>query len=163
MAQIVDPALLDLIVRFSNARPQEIALSHTVLEDFSIDGDDAAIFFDEFEARFGGDLTPLYEHWTSHFNNEGVSWAEMARLIPGALVLGGVAGSLEAWLDLPRWIALGLAVVALLLWLGPLGSWPFSRLPLIPIRVRDLMEVIDSGRWPLSYGNKPMAARGPLA
>lgn len=50
-----------------------IHLSHRLVQDLGMDGDDTVDFFNNVHERFHTDLTHLHEHWSEHFGREGFS------------------------------------------------------------------------------------------
>ena len=153
---VTPPDVRDFLIQVCGLPASEIAPDQRLLQDLGVDGDDAVGLFLEFETWFGGDLTPLYDHWRQHFNGEGYSLADGARLFVGALPILLAAVFTASWAGLPEWAGMGMGFAGLWVWIGPLKSWPWRRPPpLIPITVGNFVQAADSGDWPLAYSTSP--------
>jgi hypothetical protein len=138
--------VIELVAVERGLAPAKVNLRSRLLHDLGMDGDDAVEFFEDFEKRYGADLTPLYQHWSRHFGPEGCGSPTSCLLMfllvlsPFPLMPLGIS---------PVWVW-GLEIAALLLWLWPLRQWPLKD-NTIPVTVQDLVAAAESKQWPISY------------
>ena len=146
MAAVSVEDVIQLVAEERGLAPEKVNLNSRLLHDLGMDGDDAVEFFEEFEKRYGPDLTPLYEHWNQHFGPEGCGPSPVGCVVLFALL----------WLPLlfmpfgisPYWVW-GVEIAALLLWLWPLRQWPLKD-ETIAVTVQDLVNAAETKRWPIN-------------
>jgi len=66
----VEEQVRELLVATGAANEKKLSLRSRLFHDLSLDGDDAAEFFDAVEKRFQVDLAALYTPWNRHFGPE---------------------------------------------------------------------------------------------
>ncbi len=136
--------VLDFVVRQTDAR-RPLHPSDRLGEDLGIDGDEAVDFFQAFEAEFEVDLEPLYRNWVRHFGPEGFPLSVGLVMV----VIASAVGVLAALARLPKWLAIGLGLAAVLGWLFGLRTWPLNRgKTWTPVAIDDLIRAAEAGRWP---------------
>lgn len=142
-------------------REERLCPTARLLQDLRIDGDDAAGFFVAIGERFGTDLTALWEDWDAHFGPEGLAVAPAAVVAAGVSVIGAAAAALTG---LPALLCVVFAAmgVGISAWLvGRSGSGPRPH----PIRLGEVADAIEGGRWPKRAGERHHSAtlpRGPF-
>ena len=135
--------VIDLVARERGLPPEKVHLSHRLLQDLGMDGDDAVDFFNSVNERFGTDLTHLREQWGQHFGPEGFScWIGLV-LIAVAVIGGVVAGA--AGLSTFWGVAIAVALLAAWLWVMPRWGPPDR---MVPITVEDVAAAVEAGAWP---------------
>jgi acyl carrier protein len=143
----VEQQVIALLARHTDLPVERITPDLTLQDGLGLDGDDAAALFATFEAEFRADLASLYETWSDYFNPEGWTLSDGLKALSGVLLIGIPVSLIGAWAGAPEWLAASFAVVAFFIWLGGLRSWPFTRKPLQPITVRELVVTAEAGRW----------------
>ena len=144
-AASLEQDIIDLVAEERGLAPERVKLNSGLLEELGMDGDDAVEFFEQFEARYGPDLTPLYQNWDRHFGPEGFgsprSCALMFLLLisPFLFIPFGIH---------PFWVW-GAEIAGLLLWLW-LRQPPLKN-TMIPITVQDLTIAAETKQWPITY------------
>jgi len=141
----VQREVIALVAKERGLARDNVKLSSRLRRDLGMDGDDAVEFFQEFEERYGVDLSPLYRRWDRHFGPEGYG-NPRAFLIAIALLFSPLP--LLPFGVSPVWVW-GIAIVALLLWRWPLRWWPW-RDTTIAVSVQDLVTAAETGKWPLT-------------
>ncbi|HEY0012338.1 MAG TPA: DUF1493 family protein [Allosphingosinicella sp.] len=150
MAAPIEAEVIDLIARERGLPRHKVTLSSRLLQDLGMDGDDAVEFFQDFETRYGADLTPLYLHWDRHFGPEGFGSPMMSLsmllllLLPFPLIPLGISPAL-VW---------GAEIAAVLLWLWPLKQWPLTD-KTMAVTVADVVVAAETKRWPVAYDDGP--------
>ena len=144
---VVDRVLIEReiarILAEMGIREERLSPTACLLQDFRIDGDDAVEFFEAVSTRFGTDLTVLGKDWASHFGPEGLSIAPVGRILVGAAGAGAAA------------VLAGLRPFICVVLVG-VGAWRLGRsggapAP-CPIRLSDVMDAVERGRWERSGG-----------
>ncbi|MDG2531330.1 DUF1493 family protein [Caulobacter endophyticus] len=144
-----------LVVEHMGAPAFPITRATRLLDDLGIDGDDADAFFRDFGARFGVDLAPLHARWDRHFGNEA-DWRLSLPTLLVVILLTVAIITRSAWA-----VAGGVLVVAAAIFF----IWRSLRRnePNLPVTVGDLIEAVETGRWPLRYEDEAKVDRTGLA
>lgn len=143
----MEQRVIALLARHTDLPVERITPDLTLQDGLGLDGDDAVALFATFEAEFPTDLALLYETWSDYFNPEGWTLSDGLKALSGILLIGTPVVVIGAWAGAPKWLAASLAVVVFFFWLVGLRSWPFTRKPLQPITVRELVITAEAGRW----------------
>jgi len=135
--------IIGLVAHERGLPREKIHLSHRLLQDLGMDGDDAVDFFNSVHELFATDLNHLHEHWSDHFGPEGFSCWNGLVIIPAAVIGGAIMGVA----DLPAFWGVGITVALLAAWLWVVRRWgPPDRM--VPITVGEVVAAVETGAWP---------------
>ena len=133
-------------------------------QDLEIRGDDASEFFDAFGREFHVNLDALNMHWDQHFHPEAGMILNAVFVVIGCvtlagslLVMFGFGGRLWSYdyfspyqmYRTPTWV--GSAIVSFICWAV---TWYRNR-DTVPIRIADLIDAAEAGRWVKAYRHVP--------
>ncbi|QIK95895.1 DUF1493 family protein [Sphingomonas sp. HDW15A] len=145
----MDEFLSQIVERVSEqtgVKPEKLDASTRLLQDIGMDGDDAVEFFEDFEERYGVDLSPLYANWGRHFGPEGFGTPKtfvvllILMFAPVSLLLFGVS---------PIW-GWAVELAGVVIWNLAVRKWA-PKDETLTVTVGDLVLAAKSKRWPLVY------------
>jgi acyl carrier protein len=128
-------------------KPADIKMSHRLLDDLGMDGDDAVDFFLGLESRYGVDLSVLRPQWDRHFGPEGYpGWSTLPFLsfFVWVALLALHVNAIVATLVIPA--GLTLTVLSYIRARRQRRNRPY-----VAVTVQDVVDAVSAGSWQMSY------------
>lgn len=146
-AMTIEAEVIELVARHGGLSPEKVSTTSRLFHDLGFDGDDAVELFEAFQERFDVELTPLYEHWSSHFGPEGCG-SPKGLLLSLALMLVPPLALMPFDVS-PMW-GWTAALAGVVGWMIVRRIWPIED-DTVPIAVKDLVIAAETKSWPIRY------------
>ena len=139
--------VIAIVAEERGRKSSEIKLSHRLLDDLGMDGDDAVDFFTGLKRRYNVDLNVLDREWDRHFGPEGLQTWILLPVLAFPVWVGLVGMHVEP-------IQAALVFPVALVSAGCLFIRARNRRrrrPYIPVTVKDVADAVSSGSWQMNY------------
>jgi acyl carrier protein len=144
----IEQRVLRLVSEERGVELTKLNLSDRLNVDLGMDGDDAAEFFEKFEAEFNVDCSELQSHWSDYFGPEGVMGPPSAAFLVASAVIGVIiAIFLPGFYGFAGFLAfLAICLVVLFTW-AQINTVRERRNPTSPqITIAQLIEAATTNR-----------------